>query len=579
MPFFLTFVGLSCCARRRWLTASSSRPPSCPCGLAGPRARFPDEFGHRCLRACPGRAPGQNKCTGRAVERVKVCEGRRRSGASVVARGVADGGRVGLQRSRGAPRGRRLGRAGRARRAARRARSSICEPDQADDGGGGRAIAGSTSRAPLGRSRRRGARDGERGRAARAPPRPPRGARRPPAALRAAARRGARSIAGRGAARGGRRAARRTRRAPRRRRASRRSTATSATCSRARRSRARRRARRGRGHRRGSCSSRSARRPARAPCGTSRRAASTAPFAPTEDVPWRGGVVSRRACTTRTRGRSPARAARATRGCSARVDAVLAFGARRARRARRARGPLGGRDLGWLVRARPGGTLRAGFDGKSAEGSSAGARMGPRAFGHLGFTGTSLWIDPDAQGRRGAAHEPRAPDARSHRDPRRPAPGRTTRSGRARASSETPRATRKYVTDYPGDDLRARPPQRRRRRAPSSATSRAQGPHRRRAASTSGPTSGSRRSRSTAERVVMRMPWRRELRRGGGVFHGGAIMALADQVAGCLFNTDPRVPAAGRDRADDRLQRLVLAGARAGRGPLATGRCCGGGAT
>ena len=44
-----------------------------------------------------------------------------------------------------------------------------------------------------------------------------------------------------------------------------------------------------------------------------------------------------------------------------------------------------------------GGTLRAGFDGKSAEGSSAGALAGPRTFGHLGFTGTSLWIDPDAR--------------------------------------------------------------------------------------------------------------------------------------------------------------------------------------
>jgi len=46
------------------------------------------------------------------------------------------------------------------------------------------------------------------------------------------------------------------------------------------------------------------------------------------------------------------------------------------------------------------------------------------------------------------------------------------------------------------------------------------------------------------DRVTMRMPWRRELRRGGGIFHGGAIMALADQVAGCLFSTDPRVAAA-----------------------------------
>jgi CubicO group peptidase (beta-lactamase class C family) len=53
--------------------------------------------------------------------------------------------------------------------------------------------------------------------------------------------------------------------------------------------------------------------------------------------------------------------------------------------------------LEWLIRERPGGTLRAGFDGKSPEGSSAGARLGPASFGHLGFTGTSLWIDPEAR--------------------------------------------------------------------------------------------------------------------------------------------------------------------------------------
>jgi CubicO group peptidase (beta-lactamase class C family) len=50
-----------------------------------------------------------------------------------------------------------------------------------------------------------------------------------------------------------------------------------------------------------------------------------------------------------------------------------------------------------LVRPRPGGTLRAGFDGKSDVGSSAGSRFGPNSIGHLGFTGTSLWIDPDRQ--------------------------------------------------------------------------------------------------------------------------------------------------------------------------------------
>ena len=49
-----------------------------------------------------------------------------------------------------------------------------------------------------------------------------------------------------------------------------------------------------------------------------------------------------------------------------------------------------------LVRPRPGGTLRAGFDGKSAAASSAGALSGPETFGHLGFTGTSMWCDPGA---------------------------------------------------------------------------------------------------------------------------------------------------------------------------------------
>lgn len=52
----------------------------------------------------------------------------------------------------------------------------------------------------------------------------------------------------------------------------------------------------------------------------------------------------------------------------------------------------------WIVRPWDDGfTNRAGFDGKSAQGSSAGDRHGPRTFGHLGFTGTSVWIDPDAR--------------------------------------------------------------------------------------------------------------------------------------------------------------------------------------
>ncbi len=39
-----------------------------------------------------------------------------------------------------------------------------------------------------------------------------------------------------------------------------------------------------------------------------------------------------------------------------------------------------------------------GWEKKSARsGASAGQRFGPRSYGHTGFTGTSLWIDPDAK--------------------------------------------------------------------------------------------------------------------------------------------------------------------------------------
>lgn len=43
---------------------------------------------------------------------------------------------------------------------------------------------------------------------------------------------------------------------------------------------------------------------------------------------------------------------------------------------------------------RNGGTLRAGFDGKSHRNSTAGSHLSDCSFGHLGFTGTSLWCDP-----------------------------------------------------------------------------------------------------------------------------------------------------------------------------------------
>jgi CubicO group peptidase (beta-lactamase class C family) len=62
----------------------------------------------------------------------------------------------------------------------------------------------------------------------------------------------------------------------------------------------------------------------------------------------------------------------------------------------RHQGWLGAAEAGLLVQPRPGGSLRTGFDGKAEQGSSAGPRFGPQSFGHLGFTGTSVWCDPEA---------------------------------------------------------------------------------------------------------------------------------------------------------------------------------------
>jgi CubicO group peptidase (beta-lactamase class C family) len=59
------------------------------------------------------------------------------------------------------------------------------------------------------------------------------------------------------------------------------------------------------------------------------------------------------------------------------------------------RGWLAPVDLEPLLVPRPGGSLLAGFDARSGEPASSGTRLSPRTFGHLGFTGTSLWIDPE----------------------------------------------------------------------------------------------------------------------------------------------------------------------------------------
>ncbi len=41
-------------------------------------------------------------------------------------------------------------------------------------------------------------------------------------------------------------------------------------------------------------------------------------------------------------------------------------------------------------------TRAFGWDTRSEKGSSAGSKFGARSFGHTGYTGTSMWIDPDA---------------------------------------------------------------------------------------------------------------------------------------------------------------------------------------
>ena len=118
----------------------------------------------------------------------------------------------------------------------------------------------------------------------------------------------------------------------------------------------------------------------------------------TEVVAWRGGEIKGRVhdenafALTGAGGSGHA-------GMFGTVASVLAFGVATLDAIDRGRGPLAtDDDLDWLVRPRHGGSLRAGFDGKSdGGGSMAGERCGPRTFGHLGFTGTSLWIDPDAE--------------------------------------------------------------------------------------------------------------------------------------------------------------------------------------
>jgi len=119
--------------------------------------------------------------------------------------------------------------------------------------------------------------------------------------------------------------------------------------------------------------------------------------APTEFLPWRGrparGVVHDDNCWALA-----GHAAAGHAGLFAPVAALLKFGCTLLdAQSGRDESFMSRAELARLTRPRAGGSLRCGFDGKTAEGSSVGASAGPRTFGHLGFTGTSLWCDPDLE--------------------------------------------------------------------------------------------------------------------------------------------------------------------------------------
>lgn len=116
---------------------------------------------------------------------------------------------------------------------------------------------------------------------------------------------------------------------------------------------------------------------------------------PTETVPFRGGEVQGMVHDENAWVLS-GHALSGHAGLFGTAHGVARFGAALLEARRGGSAWLDAKTFAPLLEERPGGTLRAGFDGKSADQSSAGTRAGARTFGHLGFTGTSFWCDPDA---------------------------------------------------------------------------------------------------------------------------------------------------------------------------------------
>ncbi len=126
---------------------------------------------------------------------------------------------------------------------------------------------------------------------------------------------------------------------------------------------------------------------------------------PTETVPFRGGEVrgvvhDENAWALSGHGLSGHAGLFGTAASVARFGAALLDA-----RSGRSRTWLSSSSLATLLEERAGGTLRAGFDGKSADQSSAGTLAGERSFGHLGFTGTSFWVRSGRRPSAGPAHQ------------------------------------------------------------------------------------------------------------------------------------------------------------------------------
>jgi CubicO group peptidase (beta-lactamase class C family) len=120
-------------------------------------------------------------------------------------------------------------------------------------------------------------------------------------------------------------------------------------------------------------------------------------FVPTEPMAWRGGV-SRGAVHDDNAWVLTGAGASGHAGLFGTAAGVLRFGAAVLEGWNHGRGPLAEVPWSRMLAVHEGTTWRMGFDGKSTGGAStAGARASARSIGHLGFTGTSVWIDPDRE--------------------------------------------------------------------------------------------------------------------------------------------------------------------------------------